>query len=192
MIDASPPPSPSPNDGTDRSAVEPKPPKGADGSGVSGDHRGTGSWLRSRRRGHVSSYLPLRVDEAFLVRDAVRGPVGGLVRFRVSDADEAGPSRRSWWKRTDLGRQLAGSAGELRLVPSTLGGSGTHQPLIALLTLNGVTDTAPLVRLDLAGRLGVDVHFYAGLWGLALPAHTRCRMHLEGPVRLLPAWPAAR
>ncbi|MFE5139988.1 hypothetical protein ACFRDV_20280 [Streptomyces fagopyri] len=30
------------------------------------------------------------------------------------------------------------------------------------------------------------------LWGLALTEGTRCRVHLEGPARLLPDWPTRR
>ena len=199
-------PPPSPDDG-DPSAVGPKPPNSEDGNG----NGGPGGWLRSRRCGQVFSHLPLHLDEAFLVSDVARGPAGGLVRFRMSDADEAGCSRRSWsrswWRRTDVEHQLVGSEGQLRLVrnraPSE---SGTHQALIAMLTLNGITDAAPLIRLGIAGPfpyvagrkpgdtagLGVDVHFLAGLWGLALPQRARCRVHLEGPVRLLPDWPTPR
>jgi hypothetical protein len=200
MIYSSPPPSP---DDGDRSAVGPKPPNSEDGNG----NRGAGSWLRSRRCGRVSSRLPLHLDEAFLVSHVARGPAGGLVRFRMSDADEAGSSRRSWWRRMDVGHQLAGSEGELRLDRKChRGESGTHRGLIAMLTLNGITDAAPLIRLDIAspfpyvaGRepghiagVGVDVHFFAGLWGLDLPERARCRVHLEGPVRLLPDWPTPR
>ncbi|MGV9245309.1 hypothetical protein [Streptomyces sp. NPDC003710] len=103
--------------------------------------------------------------------------------------------------------QLAGLQGQLRLTRNcTPSASETHQALIAMLTLNGITDAAPLIRLDIAGpfpyvtgrepgdtaALGVDVHFLAGLWGLALPRRARCRVHLEGPVRLLPDWPTPR
>lgn len=205
MIDSSPPPPPSPNDGTDHSTVEPTSPKGEDG-GSSGS-RAAGSWLRSRRSGQMSSYLPLHLDETFLVHGGVRDTAGGLVRFRIPGVDEAGPSRRSRWRRTDLGHQLAGSEGELRLIrsrPRTE--SAIQRAPIAMLTLNGITDAAPPIRLDIAGPspavageqrgrtagLGVDVHFFAGLWDLALPEHTRRRLHLEGPVRVLPDWPTAR
>ncbi|MGI5134073.1 MULTISPECIES: hypothetical protein [unclassified Streptomyces] len=198
MIYPSPPPSP---DDGDRSAVRPKPPNSEDGN------RGAGSWLRSRRCGRVSAHLPLHLDEAFLVRHVARGPAEALMRFRIADADEAGHSRRSWGRRTDVGHQLAGSEGELRLVRNCpRGESGTHQAPIAMLTLNGITDAAPLIRLAIAdhfpyvaGRepghtagVGVDVYFLAGFWGLDLPERARCRMHLEGPIRLLPDWPTPR
>ncbi|MGW9027715.1 hypothetical protein ACWGQ5_26840 [Streptomyces sp. NPDC055722] len=200
MIYPSPPPSP---DDGDRSAVRPKARNSEDCNG----NRGAGSWLRSRRCGRVSSHLPLHLDEAFLVSHVARGPAEGLMRFRIADADEAGHSRRSWGRRTDMGHQLAGTEGQLRLVRnSPRGEGGTHQALIAMLTLNGITDAAHLIRLDsaslfpyVAGRepghtagVGVDVHFFAGLWGLDLSERARCRMHLEGPIRLLPDWPTPR
>ncbi|MFE2545708.1 hypothetical protein [Actinacidiphila glaucinigra] len=144
------------------------------------------------------------MGEAFLVGDDAEGPTGGLVRFRISDAIEKGRPRRSWWPRTDVGRHLAGSTGELRLARNH-GHDGTTAPqaLIAMLTLNGITDVVPLVRLDIAytlphvadadsGRaaaIGVDVHFYAALWDLPITARTKCRLRLEGSARLLPDWP---
>ncbi|MFF3563665.1 hypothetical protein ACFYXS_26805 [Streptomyces sp. NPDC002574] len=196
----------------------PQPPRPDDGDHASvgrrslgGDGRGTdgwsGCWLRSRRRGRASSLLPLHLGEAFLVGHGGKRPSGGLMRFQFPDVVEARRSRRPWRRRTDVGRQLAGSGGELRLVRGrTSDDSITPQAVIAMLTLNGITDVAPLLRLSIAEPLpytagsergqaaavGLDVHFFAGLWGLAVPARTRCRVHLEGPVRLLPDWPVPR
>ncbi|MFD9001488.1 hypothetical protein ACFV0T_11045 [Streptomyces sp. NPDC059582] len=75
-----------------------------------------------------------------------------------------------------------------------------------MLTLNGITDIATLIRLNvgapfplIAGKkmghvaaVGVDVRFLAGLWDLAVPGRTRCQLHLEGLVRLMPDWPVPR
>ncbi|MEU4097839.1 hypothetical protein [Streptomyces sp. NPDC026673] len=147
----------------------------------------------------------MQLAEAFLVGHGSGGPAGGLVRFRISDDGEAGRSRRPSWRRTDLGRQLAGSGGELRLV-HPYDGTGTRRALIPMLTLNGITDVAALGRLSVVGpfpsvagrgsghaaTLGVDVRFLAGLWGLAVPEHTRCHVHLEGRVRVMPDWPMPR
>jgi hypothetical protein len=72
-----------------------------------------------------------------------------------------------------------------------------------MLTLNGITDAATVVGLNIgspfpsiagkeSGRVaavGVDVRFFADLWDLAVPERTRCRLHLEGLVRLMPDWP---
>ncbi|MFD8079424.1 hypothetical protein ACFV3E_43190 [Streptomyces sp. NPDC059718] len=168
--------------------ASPPPPDGGNGS------RGAGNRLRSGRRDRLLSSLPLHFVEAFLVGHGAGGPAGGLVRFRIPGADEAG----GLWRRTDLGRQLAGSGGEVRLV-RPYDDTGTRRALIAMLTLNGITDVAALVRLDIAGRgpgrdvtVGVDVRFLAELWDLALPEHTRCRVHLEGRVREMPGRPMPR
>ncbi|MFF7216903.1 hypothetical protein ACFZAU_41400 [Streptomyces sp. NPDC008238] len=188
------------SDDGDRPNIGPKPLTSLNGNG----NRESGSWLRSRRYGQVSSHLPLHLGEAFLVSHVTRSPAGGLVRFHIPDADEAGHLRRSWRRRTDMGHQLAGSGGELRLVRNCpQGESGSGQALIALLTLNGITDVVPLIRLDLASPfpyptggergpttgVGVDVEFLAGLWNLPLPGRARCRVHLEGSAQLLPDWP---
>ncbi|MER5409017.1 hypothetical protein [Streptomyces sp. NPDC002769] len=142
--------------------------------------------------------------EAFLVSRGGRRPAEGLVHFRISDNVEEHRSRRSWSRRTDVGRQLAGSAGELRLVRfRPVDQSVTSRASIAVLTINGITDVAPLARLDVAdpfpcavgmerGRAapaGFDVHFVARLWDLAFPERTRCQVHLEGSFRVLPHWP---
>ncbi|WP_345651150.1 hypothetical protein [Streptomyces siamensis] len=85
-------------------------------------------------------------------------------------------------------------------------GTGVRPAPIAILTLNGITDAATLVRLNIggsylsitgkgAGRVAavdVDIRFSAGLWGLLVPEHTRCRVHLEGPAHLIPDWPMQR
>ncbi|MFF2999818.1 hypothetical protein ACFVTC_35525 [Streptomyces sp. NPDC057950] len=130
-----------------------------------------------------------------------------MVRFRISDSVEERRSWHSWSRRTDIGRQLAQSAGELRLVrnrPSHQ--SITPQAPVAVLTVNGITDVTPLARLNIAnpstcsvgkerGRTAVaslDVHFLAGLWDLMVPEHTRCQVHLEGSFRILPHWPLPR
>ncbi|MEU1542121.1 hypothetical protein ABZ461_29240 [Actinacidiphila glaucinigra] len=175
----------------------PTPPDGANGS------RGAGNWLRSGRGGRLSSRLPLHLAEAFIVGGGAGGPAGGVVRFRMSDGDGTGRSRRPAWRRTELGRQLGGSGGELRLVRPR-DDAGIRRALIAMLTLNGVTDVAALVRLDVVGTpapgagqapagrsatVGVDVRFWAGLWNLAVPESTRCQVYLEGRVRVLPGWP---
>ncbi|MFJ5215740.1 hypothetical protein ACIP98_13565 [Streptomyces sp. NPDC088354] len=192
---------PRPDDGDHASAGR----RSIGGDGRSGSDR-SGNWLRSRRRGRVSSLLPLHLGEAFLIGHGGKRPTGALVRFRFPDVAEARRPRRPWRRRTDVGRQLAGSGGELRLVGGRTSDDTTTQALIAMLTLNGITDVAPLLRLSIAeplpytagrarGRaaaVGLDVHFLAGLWGLAVPPHTRCRVHLEGPARLLPDWPVPR
>ncbi|MFE2585520.1 hypothetical protein [Streptomyces sp. NPDC059378] len=169
--------------------------------------RGGSNWLDSRRRGQGSSRLPLHLAEAFLVSDDTEEPAGGLLRFRISDGDAAGGRRRSWWRQADLGRQLAGSGGQLRLVRNHLQDrTGTRRTLTAMLTLNGITGAVTLTRLNIVGpfpsiagrepgqvaAVRVDVRFPAGLWDLAVPEHTRCQVHLEGLVRLLPVWPAPR
>ncbi|WP_377267623.1 hypothetical protein [Peterkaempfera sp. SMS 1(5)a] len=188
---------PPPDDNEDRSGAERRLPDSRYGNG------GSGSWLRSRCRGRGSAHLLLHLGEAFLIDHGSKGPTGGLVRFRVSDTVEQRRPRSSW--RTEVGRQLAGSGGELRLVRNYAGARATthDDALIAILTLNGITDAAPLARLDIsdplpyvagsasghAAAVGVDIHFFAGLWNLAMPARTRCRVHLEAPLRLLPDWP---
>ncbi|MFI2304329.1 hypothetical protein ACH5AL_36705 [Actinacidiphila glaucinigra] len=174
----------------------PPPPGGTNGL------RGAGNWLRSGRGGRLSSRLPLHLAEAFVVGGGTGGPAGGVVRFRMSDGAETGRSRRPAWLRTELGRQLGGSGGELRLVRPR-DDTGIRRALIVMLTLNGVTDVAALVRLDVVGSpapgagqapgrsatVGVDVRFWAGLWNLAVPQSTRCQVYLEGRVRVLPDWP---
>ncbi|MDX2701369.1 phosphatase PAP2 family protein [Streptomyces sp. PA03-6a] len=184
-----------PGDG-DRPSVSRTTPDSGHGTGKAG------GWLRSRRPGQTASHLTLHLGDVFLVGDDAEGPTGGLVRFRIPDAVEDGRPRRSWWPRTDVGRHLAGSTGELRLVRNHRhDGTTAPQALIAVLTLNGITDVVPLVRFDIADTLphvadadsgraaAVDVHFFAGLWDLPIPARTKCRVHLEGPARLLPDWP---
>ncbi|MDX2707588.1 hypothetical protein PV350_32790 [Streptomyces sp. PA03-6a] len=172
--------------------ASPPSPDGGDGN------RGAGNRLRSGRRDRLFPSLPLHLVEAYLVGHGAGGPAGGLVRFRIPGADEGGGSRRLSWGRTDLGRQLAGSGGELRLVRPH-DDTGTRRALIVMLTLNGITDAAALVRLDIAGRgpgravtVGVDVRFLAGLWDLAAPEHTWCRLHLEAQVREMPGRPMPR
>lgn len=105
--------------------ISPPSPDGGNGS------RGAGSRLRSGRRDRLFSSLPLHLVEAFLVGPGAGGPAGGLVRFRIPDADEAGGSWRQSWRRTDLGRQLARSGGELRLV-RPCDDTGTRRALIAM------------------------------------------------------------
>ncbi|MFE2546064.1 hypothetical protein [Actinacidiphila glaucinigra] len=184
------------------SHAPPPPPDGANAA------RGAGNWLRSGRGGRLSSRMPLHLTQAFLV-GGTGGPAGGVVRFRMSGGDDPGRPRRSAWRRTELGRQLGGSGGELRLVRPR-DDTGIRRALIAMLTLNGVTDVAALVRLDVAGMsapgagpgagqstghavtVGVDVRFWAGLWNLAVPEGTRCQVYLEGRVRVLPDWPLPR
>ncbi|MFF3462408.1 phosphatase PAP2 family protein [Streptomyces sp. NPDC002619] len=200
MIYSVPPPPP---DDVDRPDLGPQPPDSGDGNG----YRGASSWLRCRRRGQISSHLPLHLVDAFLVSHDNEEPAGGLLRFRISDASEAGRSRRSWWRRADLGHQLAGSDGELRLVRTYPDDeTGTCQALSATLTLNGITDAVTLLRLNVVGpfssiagkesghvvAVGIDVRFFAGLWDLAIAEHTRCQVHLEGQVRLVPDWPMPR
>ncbi|MFG2476339.1 hypothetical protein [Streptomyces fagopyri] len=77
---------------------------------------------------------------------------------------------------------------------------------MAVLTLNGITDVVPLVRLSIVGPIpyvagseqghaaavAIDLRFSAGLWGLAVAEGTRCRVHLEVLARLLPDWPTQR
>ncbi|MFF3057390.1 hypothetical protein [Streptomyces sp. NPDC057909] len=200
MIYSAPPP---PSGDGDRPSIGPQPPDSEHGKG----NRGASSWLRSQHRGQVSSHLPLHLVDAFLVSHDNEEPAGALVRFRISDAGEASRSRRSWWRRADLGRQLAGSVGELRLVRTCPDDeTGTCQALIATLTLNGITDAVTLVRLNIGGpfpsiarkesghvaAVSIDVRFFAGLWDLAIPEHMRCQVHLEGLVRLMPDWPMSR
>ncbi|WP_405769462.1 hypothetical protein OG539_33370 [Actinacidiphila glaucinigra] len=176
--------------------ASPPPPDGANAA------RGAGNWLRSGRGSRLSSRLPLHLVEGFLVGGGAGGPAGGVVRFRMSDGEETGRSRRSAWRRTEPARQLGGSGGELRLVRPR-DDTGVRWALIAMLTLNGVTDVAALVRLDVVGMsppgaaqapgrtatVGVDVRFWASLWNLAVPESTRCQVRLEGRVRVLPGWP---
>ncbi|MGD1224118.1 hypothetical protein AB9Q10_37475 [Streptomyces krungchingensis] len=197
-----PPQSPPPDDG-DTPSIGSRPPGMRPGNG----NRVPGSWLRSQRRGQGPTHLPLQLVEAFLIGHDSGGPTGGLLRFRTADADGPGRARPSWWRRPDLGHQLAGSRGELRLFRNDRSdATGTRPAPIAILTLNGITDAATLVRLNIggtflsitgkgAGRVAdvdVDVRFSAGLWGLRLPEHTRCRVHLEGPARLISDWPMQR
>lgn len=165
------------------------------------------SWLSSRRRGRVSTRLSLRLVDAFLVSDDAEGPAAGLVRFSAPDTGNAVRARRSWRRRAPLERQLAQSGGELRLLRDRLADeTGAGSSPLVVLTLNGVTDIATLERLNVGdpsplipgkksghvAAVGVDVRFLASLWGLAVPKHTRCRLHLEGLVRLRPDWPVPR
>lgn len=129
------------------------------------------------------------------------------MRFRISDSVEERRSRHSWSRRTDVGRQLVGSVGELRLVRNrAFGQCITPQAPVAVLMVNGITDVTPLARLNIAkpsrcsvgkerGHTAVaslDVHFLARLWDLTVPEHTRCQVHLEGSFRILPHWPSPR
>ncbi len=129
------------------------------------------------------------------------------MRFQIPDCVEERRSRRSWSRRTDVGRQLAQSARELRLIRNRLfDQSITPRAPVSVLTVNGITDVTPLARLTIAkpspcsvgkerGRTAVaslDVHFLARLWDLTVPEHTRCQVHLEGSFRILPHWPLPR
>ncbi|MEV6054872.1 hypothetical protein [Streptomyces sp. NPDC052107] len=170
------------------------------------DRGGSGSWLYRRRRGWAGSYLPLRLEEAFLVSPDTEELIGGRARFRISDCGTSGHGRRMWRHPAALRHQLAGTGGELRLVRNYDGDQGTAwEEVTAMLTLNGITDAVPLGRLNVVGPLrsiadggghvaavGVDVPFRASVWGLALPRHTWCHVHLEGLVHLLPRWPVQR
>ncbi|QFZ72971.1 hypothetical protein GFH48_06585 [Streptomyces fagopyri] len=159
------------------------------------------SWLCTRRRGQASVRLPLRLVESFLISRDGRKPVEGLVRFQIAESIER---RRSWSRRTEPGSQLAGSAGELRLVRHRIAHSRAPRLPLAVLTLNGITDVTPLARLSIAnpflvsvgserGRAAaadLDVHFLGRLWDLAVAERTRCQLHLEGSFSVLPHWPS--
>jgi len=170
------------------------------------DRSGSSSWLYSRRRGQAGSYLPLRLEDAFMVSPDTEKLIAGRARFRISDVDTSGHRRRAWRRPAGLRHQLAGTNGELRLVRNYDGDQSTAwQEATAMLTLNGITDAVLLGRLNVVGPLpsiadggghlaavGIDVPFRARAWGLALPKHTWCHVHLEGLVHLLPQWPAQR
>lgn len=86
---------------------------------------GTDSRLYSRRRGRTSSPLPLHLEEAFLISHCGRRPREGVVRFRIPDLAEERRPGRSRSHRADVGRQLAGSTGQLRLVGGRSAARGT-------------------------------------------------------------------
>ncbi|MGW2695057.1 phosphatase PAP2 family protein [Streptomyces sp. NPDC001296] len=167
------------------------------------DPSASSSWLHSRHRGRAGSYLPLHLEDAFLVSADTEELIGGWARFRIADRDTSGHGRRAWRPRAALRHQLAGTSGELRLVRNYDGDQGTAwEEVTAMLTLNGVTDAVPLGRLNVVGPLPsiadggghvaavrVDVPFRASVWGLARTPHTRCHVHLQAQVRVLPQWP---
>ncbi len=179
-------------------------------AGVRYAQEGADSWLRTRRRGRAPSQLPLHVEDAYIVGHGALGPVGGLVRFRGPDFGEVGRRHRAWWSRgTDLERRLSASSGELRMIRDRRA-AGPRPALMAMLTLNGITDRAVPLRLSLFGPLppdeggadaerevptavvGIDVRLSASAWRLPLPAYARCHVHLEGVMRMLPEWPLPR
>ncbi|MFI6495185.1 hypothetical protein [Streptomyces sp. NPDC050564] len=167
------------------------------------DPSGSSSWLYSRRRGQTGSYLPLHLEDAFMVSPDTEELIGGRARFLISDFDTFGHRRRAWRHPAGLRHQLVGTKGELRLVRNYNGDqSAAWLEITAMLTLNGITDAVRLGRLNGVGPLpsiagggghvaavGVDVPFRASAWGLALPKRTWCHVHLEGLVHLVSQWP---